>query len=324
MHERPIIAITMGDPTGVGPEIVAQALASRDRFPACRPWIVGDLEAVRKACRILHLDLEIRPFDHLDEGFSETGCIPLLHVSSPPGRLVISLLETAADLALNEKVSAIVTAPIRKTSLKIGRRQFPGHTEFFAHRAGVSAVGMMLVGGPLRVMLATTHLPLAAVPRRLTPERILSAIRLCHQGLRESFGIETPRIAVAAFNPHAGEGGLFGREEETRIRPAVEAARREGIQASLPIPADTAFRQTAAGEYDAVVSLYHDQGLIPVKLLAFGRAVNLTVGLPFIRTSVDHGTADDLAGKGQADPGSLIAAIELAIDLVHRRQTVRS
>jgi 4-hydroxythreonine-4-phosphate dehydrogenase len=224
-------------------------------------------------------------------------------------------------------VAAIVTAPISKEALHAAGYPYPGHTELLAELTGAKEVGMLMVSPPrskkdsgLRILLATTHLALRDLPDRLTRKRVRTAIRLAHEAARKYFGFRRPRLAVTGLNPHAGEGGLFGREEEEIIRPAVEQARREGIPVSGPFPADSLIRQAFEGKYDLVVAMYHDQALIPIKLLGFGRAVNVTVGLPFIRTSPDHGTAYDIAGKGIADPSSLVEAIRLAVDFSAKKK----
>lgn len=319
MHkQKPLIGITMGDPTGIGPEIVVKALSYPGVWKICRPWIIGDKGTLLKTIRSLESPLRIKTYPELKLRSVSPKTLHLLQVTAPPQKLVVEILKTAASLALAGQIQAIVTAPIHKSSLAEAGAHYAGHTEFFAAQAGVKEVGMMMVGGPLKVMLVTTHAGIRSLPSLITRERVETAIRLTDRALRDYFGVKTPRIAVAAFNPHAGEGGLFGHEEEKVIGPAIEAAHHSGIKASQPLPADTAFRKAVQGEYDAVVAMYHDQALIPVKLLAFGKAVNLTVGLPFIRTSVDHGTAEDIAGKGVANPSSLIAAIKLAARLANR------
>jgi 4-hydroxythreonine-4-phosphate dehydrogenase len=214
-----------------------------------------------------------------------------------------------------------VTAPINKEAMNMAGFHYPGHTELLADLTNSAEVGMMIVGGPLKIMFTTTHVAIRDLSSTLTSERIAKAIRLAHRGLREYFGISTPRIGVAAFNPHAGEHGLFGDEEGSKIFPAVREARAAGIDASDPLPADTLFGKAARGAYDGVVAMYHDQGLIALKLMAFGTCVNVTVGLPIIRTSVDHGTAYDIAGKGVAEPGSLLEAVKLAARLARTRMT---
>jgi 4-hydroxythreonine-4-phosphate dehydrogenase len=318
---KPIIGITMGDPAGIGPEIVIKALANLEVWKACRPWVIGDKTVFRRALRTFRSPLKIKAYPKLEAISLSPKTLHLLQVRVPPPKLVVEILKTATSLALAGNIQAIVTAPIHKSSLAGSGDLYAGHTEFFAAQAGVKEVGMMMVGGPFKVMLVTTHAGIRALSSLITRERVETAIRLTDHALRDYFGIRTPRIAVAALNPHAGEEGLFGHEETQIIKPAIVQAHRLGISVSPPLPADTAFRKAAYGEYDAVVAMYHDQALIPVKLLAFGKAVNLTVGLPFIRTSVDHGTAEDIAGKGVADPGSLIAAIKLAARLANRIST---
>ncbi len=317
--QKPIIVITMGDPSGIGPEIVVKALANLEVWKICHPWVIGDETIFRNALRTFGSPLKIKVYPELKTISLSPKTLHLLQVKVPPQKLVIQILRTATSLALAGKIQAIVTAPIHKSSLAESGVQYAGHTEFFAAQAGVKEVGMMMVGGSLKVMLVTTHVGIRALPSLITRERVEMAIRLTDRALRDYFGVRTPRIAVAALNPHAGEGGLFGHEEIQAIKPAIAQAHRLGIRISQPLPADTAFRKAVQGEYDAVVAMYHDQALIPVKLLAFGKAVNVTVGLPFIRTSVDHGTAEDIAGKGVADPGSLVAAIQLAARLANRR-----
>jgi len=320
LKQKPIVGITMGDPSGIGPEIVVKALAEREVWKACQPWIIGDEIPIRDAIQAWNLPIKVKKFQNFPASPRLSKILPMLQVSNSSRNQTIEILKTAASLAMNRKIHAVVTAPIRKSSLTEAGKRYPGHTEFFAEQAGVKEVGMMMVGGPLKVILVTTHVGIQALPPLITQERIEMAIRLANRALQDYFGISRPKIAVAALNPHAGEDGLFGSEETKVIQPAIEQARDAGIITSPPLPADTAFRKTVGGEYDGVVAMYHDQALIPIKLLAFGTAVNLTVGLPFIRTSVDHGTADDIVGLGIADPGSLIAAIKLAARLARRRQ----
>jgi 4-hydroxythreonine-4-phosphate dehydrogenase len=315
---KPIIGITMGDPSGIGPEIVIKALTHPEVWKVCRPWVIGDEAIFRNALRTFDSPLKIKVYLELKRIPLSPKTLHLLQVNVSPQKLVIEILRTATTLALAGKIQAIVTAPIHKSSLAEDGINYAGHTEFFAAQAGVKEVGMMMVAGPLKVMLVTTHVSLRDLPGLITQERVETAIRLTQRALVDYFGIKRPKIAVAALNPHAGEEGLFGLEEGKSIGPAIELARSVGMIVSPPLPADTAFRKAAQGEYDAVVAMYHDQALIPVKLLAFGKAVNLTVGLPFIRTSVDHGTAEDIAGKGVAHPGSLITAIKLAARLARR------
>jgi 4-hydroxythreonine-4-phosphate dehydrogenase len=235
----------------------------------------------------------------------------------------VDALKAAVRDALAGRVDAIATAPLSKTSLRMGGFPWPGHTELLAEAAGTADVAMMFVGGGLRVALLTIHRALASVPGALRPEEVRRILRLVDRELPR-FGAGRRRIGLCGLNPHAGEGGLFGHEERSVLAPAVEAARREGVDVNGPFPADTLFVKAKRGDYDAVVACYHDQGLIPVKLAAFGRCVNVTLGLPFPRTSVDHGTAFDIAARGGADPGSLEAAIELAIELSGSRASAAS
>jgi 4-hydroxythreonine-4-phosphate dehydrogenase len=235
-------------------------------------------------------------------------------LSAEAGRAAYDIIVRAVDEARNGHIQAIATAPVNKEAFRLAGLPWSGHTDLLAHLTGASHVAMMFHSEPLRVVLATVHVALADVPRLLTQSVMETTIALTARELPR-FGIERPRIAVAGLNPHAGEHGLFGREEETAIGPAIEACRRRGIDASGPFPADTIFVRARKGEFDVVVACYHDQGLIPVKLVAFGQAVNVTLGLPIVRTSVDHGTAFDIAGTGKADPQSMIAAVLLAAKL---------
>ncbi len=331
--QLPLIGITMGAPAGIGPEIVLKAMTTTHVLKACRPVAIGDRAILIDTARRLGLRHPISPIDTPDAAPADKGAIPVLDIGSlkggeihigqaspEGGRSAAAAIRKAAELATDGKIHAVVTAPINKAALHAAGEKFPGHTEFFASLTGTRRFGMMMIGGRLRIMLATIHAPLREVSGLLSRDGILESIRLTDDVLKERFGIAAPKIAVAAFNPHAGEGGLFGREEEEIIAPAVSDARAFGIDATGPFPADTLFVKASQGAFDAVVAMYHDQGLIPVKLIAFGRAVNMTVGLPFIRTSVDHGTAYDISGKGIADPGSLIEAILLAARLAATRR----
>jgi 4-hydroxythreonine-4-phosphate dehydrogenase len=227
----------------------------------------------------------------------------------------VEYILSAIELARNGTIHAMVTAPIHKEAIHLAGYDYPGHTELLAERTKAREVGMMLMGGPIRVILVTTHLPLRDVPDRLTTEAVRQKIRLADQAMR-ALGFDPPRIAVAGLNPHSGEGGLFGDEEQRIIKPAVDQSKNEGIDVSGPFPPDTVFHQAYRGKFHVVVCMYHDQGLIPLKMIAFDKGVNVTLGLPIIRTSVDHGTAFDIAGKGLANPGSLIEAVKVAIKLI--------
>jgi 4-hydroxythreonine-4-phosphate dehydrogenase len=330
---KPLLGITMGDPAGIGPEVIAKGLARPLVRRLCRPLVIGSPDVLAKAVCALKVSVKIRRV--APPAFAASaGVIPVWDplkeplgdfqpgkVSSEAGRAQARYVKEAVRLALEGTIAGIVTAPINKEAINLAGYSYPGHTEMLADLTGAKEVGMMIVGGPLRFMFTTIHVALKDVSGLLTPERVERAIRLCHRGLTDLFGIKRPRIAVAALNPHAGEGGLFGTEERTAIGPGIARAHALGYPAVGPLPADTLIGQAARGKYDAVVAMYHDQGLIPLKLAAFGKAVNITVGLPIIRTSVDHGTAYDIVGKGIADEGSLLAAIRLAARFAaHRAQ----
>ncbi|HEY5599706.1 MAG TPA: 4-hydroxythreonine-4-phosphate dehydrogenase PdxA, partial [Candidatus Manganitrophaceae bacterium] len=324
---KPIIAVTMGDPCGIGPEVIVKGLLEKGLYDLCRPFVVGNASWMEKAASLFAPALSIRPIQKLSEAAFRPGrlevldqareVIPFQYGSPAPSAAASArdAIIAAARLALEGKADGMATAPIHKERMKEIGFAFPGHTEFLADLAGAKKAGMMMVGGGLKIMLATVHLSLQEAIAQTRKKNLLESIRLADAALRRDFGLPKPRIAVAALNPHAGEGGLFGEEERREVLPAVKAAQKEGIDAGGPTPADTLFHQLKEGRFDAAVALYHDQALIPIKLLAFGKAVNVTVGLPFIRTSVDHGTAYDIAGKGVADPGSLQEALKLAAQM---------
>ena len=325
---RPRIAVTAGEPAGVGPELVAQ-LASLDSEADFVVIANRDLLAARAAMTGVPLALVAwtdADTAHVPGSLAIIDC-PLPHAAQP-GRLdpgnahyVLDTLARAADGAQSGRFDAIVTAPVHKGVINDAGIPFSGHTEFFAARAQRDVV-MMLVAGTLRVALATTHLPLAAVPAAITRIGLTQALRILDHDLRLHFGIASPRIAVLGLNPHAGEGGHLGREEIDTIIPVIDALRSEGLVLEGPLPADTAFVPSRLAHVDAVFAMYHDQGLPVLKHAGFGHAVNVTLGLPYVRTSVDHGTALDLAGRGRADSGSLIAATKLAVELaLARRRT---
>ena len=322
----------MGDPRGVGPEVTVKSLAGESLRQACSPLVLGDGEVLRRTIQALRLGLKVV---EVPEGILPQlppGILPVLSltrlspgpnpVAMPPeesSRASFAYVEKAARMALAGQVEAVVTGPVSKEAIARSGIPFQGHTEFFAQSAGVREFVMMLAGERLRVALVTTHLALNEVSRSLGEEKIRSVIDITARGLRDYYGLPRPRIAVAAFNPHAGEGGLFG-EEEKIISRAVVRARDAGWEVSGPWPADSLFHRAVQGEYDAVVCMYHDQGLIPLKLLHFDSAVNVTLGLPFIRTSVDHGVAFDIAGKGIARSRSMEEAIRLAARMALRKR----
>jgi len=329
---RPLLALTMGDPVGVGPEIIALALADPSVYQVCRPLVLGDLPALDRARQELAPNLTLHPIKDPSEGRYQAGTIDLLalshlapgdlchsHPSAAGGQAMVSYILTAVDMALNMEVAGIVTGPISKAALNLAGYRYPGHTELLAERTGAPEVAMMLAGGSFRVVLATIHCALSEVPDRLSFDALIRLFTLTLRALKNDFGIAQPSLGVAALNPHASEGGLFGDEEKEVIIPAVLEARGRGLAVSGPFPADTLFWRHAQGEFDAICAMYHDQGLIPLKLLHFMDAVNVTLGLPIIRTSVDHGTAYDLAGTGDAHPGSLKAAIFMAAEMAGRR-----
>ncbi|MFZ5453511.1 MAG: 4-hydroxythreonine-4-phosphate dehydrogenase PdxA [Thermodesulfobacteriota bacterium] len=330
---RPLLALTMGDPVGVGPEIMVLALTTPQIYQVCRPLIIGDLPALARARENLAPELKIQVVEGPGAGRYEPGTLDLLARShlipddlaygrpTPAGgAAMVSYILTAIDLVMQEEVAGMVTGPISKIAMKLSGYDYPGHTELLAERTGGGEVGMMLAGGEFRVVLATIHCALATVPERITTDGLLRLLRLTSRALQRDFGLASPYLGVAALNPHAGEAGMFGREEEEIIAPAVRQAQAEGLRVAGPFPADTLFWRHSQGEFAAIICMYHDQGLIPLKLLHFMDAVNVTLGLPIIRTSVDHGTAYDLAGTGQAHPGSLKAAIRMAAEMAGRRK----
>ena len=331
MH-LPVIAITMGDPTGVGPEIIVKALSHKRTFRFCRPLVLGDGNIMARAIKLLKAALKINEIEHVEEGTYEHGTLNLINLSDinvddayygmpteSCGKAMVSYIEKAVRLVLDDRIDAITTAPISKKALSDAGYSYPGHTELLAELTGSQEYLMMLAGERLKVTLVTIHCGLKEIFSLLTTEKILAAIKITQNALTKFFGEKKPKIAVAALNPHAGEGGLFGKEEEGIILPAVREAQRLGIAVEGPMPPDTLFYHAAQGTYSAVVSMYHDQGLIPLKLLHFEDAVNITLGLPIIRTSVDHGTAYDIAGTGKANPSSLLNALKLAASMAVQR-----
>jgi 4-hydroxythreonine-4-phosphate dehydrogenase len=331
MDRKPVIAITMGDPGGVGPEIILKALNTSVVQDSCVPVVVGDMSVLEGAKRALPMSTQVplRKVSMPGEPTDDAAAVIDLENVRPDeltvgwagayaGRASVDYIKRAVELARSGLVDAVVTAPINKETLKMAGLPWPGHTELLAELTGTTDFGMMLAGGGLRVMLATIHCPLKDVPALITRERVFRTINLAWNAC-VLLGIDNPRIAVAGLNPHGGEGGMFGFEEERFIKPACLDARSEGMNITGPVPPDTLFFKAHKGYFDIVVAMYHDQGLIPLKMLAFGHAVNVTVGLPIIRTSVDHGTAYDIAGKGIADPGSLVEAVRLAAEMAMRR-----
>jgi len=322
---KPIIGITMGDPVGIGPEILLLALRDSDIYQKCQPVIIGDGNTLIQADGIVQSGLEFRLVTDVSECRFEYGQLDILalsHLSASEttwgrptritGEAMLAYIHAAIRMARENTIHGIVTAPINKLALKMAGSRFAGHTEILATQTGCDNYAMMLAGERLRVVLATIHVPLRGAIDALSIEAIASTITMAAEGLQRRFGLSTPRLAVAGLNPHAGEGGMFGNEEQRFIEPAVRRASAAGIDVQGPYPPDTVFYQAQGGQFDAVVCMYHDQGLIPFKLIHFEDGVNTTLGLPIVRTSVDHGTAYDIAGTGRANPGSLKAAIKMA------------
>ena len=322
------MAVTMGDPSGIGPEIVAKTLLQPDYARRC--VVVGDAAVMARALDSLGAADRLRVVRDVGEAVSAAAfepdairLLPSSEMAAPPplgrvdpasGKAAYQAICHAIDLARDGRVAGMVTAPIHKEALSAAGVPYPGHTEILADRGGAGRVAMMLANDVIATVLVTIHCSLRQAIERADFDAQMSAIRLAHQGGR-ALGVAAPRVAVAGLNPHAGEGGLFGDEEARIILPAIEAARREGIDASGPWPGDTVFMQARQGRFDVVVAQYHDQGLIPVKYLGLDQGVNITLGLPFVRTSPDHGTAFDIAGQGKADPASLQTAIDYAFRL---------
>ena len=331
-HSLLHIGITMGCPVGIGPEIILKYFASTVHDDDFAPVVLGDMAVLERCRRELGMDGVFSRWHPGDPIPSDR--IPVMEVSSlkgdslqwgrptrETGWAMADYITSAVSLIQEGLLDGMATCPISKSSLSEAGFTFPGHTEMLAHLTGNSTPVMMMAGSRLRITLVTIHCSLAAVPAQIGHAEVLRLIRTTNQALMTDFNLTTPRIAVAGLNPHAGEQGLFGNEEKLQIAPAIADARRQGIEVQGPFPPDTVFLKAAAGDYDAVVCMYHDQGLIPFKLLHFNDGVNVTLGLPIVRTSVDHGTAYDIAGLGQADPQSLAAAVKLAATIARNRLT---
>ena len=322
----PLVAVTMGDPAGVGPEVIAKTFADPDFHARNRALVVGDAGMLKRAAQLVGLPLEINEIPEPEDATFTPGTADVLQVGELPpdlpfgeldagaGDAAFRYVEKATGLASAGRVAAIATAPLNKEAMHLAGHGYPGHTEILADLTGTEDYAMMLVTDELKVIHVSTHVSLREAIDRAQPERELAVIRLAHESLKK-LGVESPRVAVAGLNPHAGENGLFGKEDLEKIRPAVKAALDEGIDASGPWAPDTVMMRARQGYFDVVVVQYHDQGHIPIKLMGFDTGVNVTVGLPFFRTSVDHGTAFDIAGTGKADHASLEAALDLARSL---------
>lgn len=324
MSRHAKLAITMGDPAGIGPEIIVKLF---DKNPPEDCVVYGDVRQIERAVEQIGSDLRVQQVSHADE--KRVGlAIPVLQAcdpldaetpigqcSAPAGKAAYQCVQKAISDALGGQVAGLVTAPLNKKAIEMAGFDFPGHTEILSHRCGDVPVAMMLANEDIRTVLVTIHIPLSAVSQALTVQAELQAIQLAHQGCM-SLGVKHPRIAVAGLNPHAGESGKFGDEEARIIEPAIDAAKAQGMDVSGPWPGDTVFGRARQGEFDVVVAQYHDQGLIPVKYLGLDQGVNITIGLPFVRTSVDHGTAFDIAGRGTASQASLQQAVQMARTLL--------
>ena len=346
--ERPILAITMGDPASIGPEITVKALARQEIYQICRPLVVGDACMLERARRVTRLEdirvhrvtasteAEYAPgtIDVLDMRLVDAEALPVGRVSAAAGEAAFRYVEKAIALAMADEVDGTVTNAFNKEAVKLAGHHFSGHTEVYAAYTHTKNYTMMLARGDLRVVHVSTHVSLREACDRVKKDRVLEVIRIAWQACRD-LGIDRPRVGVAGLNPHSGENGLFGREEIEEIIPGIEAARAQGVEVDGPVPPDTVFSKARGGWYDIVVAMYHDQGHIPLKLLGFvynreRRAwdtvdgVNITLGLPIVRVSVDHGTAFDQAGSGSASPSSLINAIGYAARLAVRRRAQRS
>jgi len=306
----------MGDPAGIGPEVVLRALAQPRLRRAGQYLVFGDARWLERLRRQLRLAAHVvaAPHCHVVDLHNITPqTVHRGHPSRASGQAAWDYLQAAVTALRTRTIDVLVTAPVSKAAIQSAGHWFPGHTEWLARQAGVREVGMLIVGGPLRVLLVTRHVPLRAVPRALTAARLRTALRLCRTGVQDLLGIARPRIAVAGLNPHAGESGRLGTEDRQLIAPVVRAFRRQGLAVTGPHSPDALFHDAVRGRYDAIVAMYHDQGLIPLKMLFRDAGVNLTVGLPFIRTAPDHGTAFEIAPRLQAHPGAMRAAILLAI-----------
>ena len=321
---KPLLAITMGDPAGAGPEIVVKALNAPEVRPICRGLVIGDAGVMRAATEIVGIPMDIhtvtsteqvREGEHVLNVFDlkdvDLATLVRGRVSASAGKAAYDAIEKGTLLTLERKTDAIVTAPLNKDALNQAGYHFPGHTQILAHLSGVSDAVMMLTADNLRIVHVSTHVSLRDACDLVTKERILRVMQLGVDAAR-SMGVEKPRVVVPGLNPHSGEGGLFGTEEETHIIPAIEEAKALGFDVRGPLPPDTAFLRAFRGEFDLVIAMYHDQGHIPIKMVGFEKGVNVTLGLPIIRTSVDHGTVFGKAGKGTANPISMIEAIKLA------------
>lgn len=332
MNNRPLLAITLGDPAGIGPEVIVKALHQPAVYAQCRPLVIGDQRILVRAMDwIKEVNLAFDVVTEPSQGQYRAGLITLLDLQNadpaaiPPGqvraaagRAAVEYVLRACDMTMAGATDAVVTAPLNKEAMNLAGYHYAGHTELLADRTGAEKVSMLLTGPKLRVVHVSTHVALSEAIRRVTSQRVEEVIDLAQHSC-QALGIARPRIAVAGLNPHASEGGLFGDQEAREIQPAIERARARGLQVTDPQPPDTVFLRAVKGDYDIVVAMYHDQGHIPMKLLAFDSGVNVSIGLPIIRTSVDHGTAFDIAGTGKASEESMVEAIKVAVQMAQAR-----
>lgn len=341
-ERRPIIAISIGDPCGIGPEVSLKAMAQKDVYQFCRPILVGDVEVLKRTLEFTGLNLKMQSIERVEDALFKPGIIDVLdmhnvdlkhyqlgEISAMAGNAAFENVTKVIELAMEKKVSATVTGPINKESINIAGHKFSGHTEIYAHFTKTKDYAMLLVDGNLRVIHVSTHVSIRQACDLVKKKRIFETIKLLHEGC-ELLGIKRPRIGVAGLNPHASDGGLFGDEEETEIIPAITEAISKGYQVEGPLPPDTLFPKAIGGVYDGCVAMYHDQGHIPFKVHGFNwdkekgkmksvRGVNITLGLPIIRTSVDHGTAMEIAGKNIASHEAMVMAIQYAVKLAKNR-----
>lgn len=340
---KPIIGITMGDPAGIGPEIIIKSLSNPAVYEDCNPLVFADMGVMRAALQICKSEMKLHPVSNVKDALFQFGSIDVFDmanvdfaaleygkVSPMAGNAAFESIHKVIDLALSGEIDATVTAPINKESLNLAGHHFSGHTEIYAHFTDTKKYAMLLADDALRVIHATTHVPLRKACDLITKERVLDVIKLLDDACKQ-FGIANPRIGVAGLNPHAGDGGLFGTEDEEQIAPAVKSAQEAGYHVEGPVPPDTLFSKAIQGKYDGCVAMYHDQGHIPFKLVGFKwnnetqsmdsvKGVNITLGLPIIRTSVDHGTAFEIAGKGIASEDAMTIAIEYAVKMANNRK----
>ncbi len=337
MTDKPIIGITMGDPAGIGPEVVIKAIGSKEVRRACYPLVFGSHPVILQAAGRFSKGTSVRRVLRVQEIKDPSNCVNVLHctdldhravrtgkINHVSGKMAADSVFCATQSALSDQIHAMVTAPLSKKGLQLAGYGFPGHTELLAFLTGASRYAMMFVSDRRMVVLVTTHLPLAEVTGAITKKAIVDKLLVTRDALRRYFGVKEPKIGVCALNPHCGEGGILGREERGIISPAVRIAQTKGIDARGPFSADTIFSPTRSKDFDCILAMYHDQGLIPLKTAGVGRAVNVTIGLPIIRTSPDFGTALDIAGKGLADSTGMTSAVLLACRMAKKRAGARA